>query len=187
MAMLFGSLSTSGGENRLNVAVTRAREKIIVITSILPEQLNTQQSRNAGPKLLQEYLAYARNVSERKFKYNGFHDREPGTTYLSSRIKDWGQRRLGEFSFAEHVLPNADISILKENVHLGVVLTDDDRFNQSISIKDAFAYTPALLQRKNWGYRFVYSRQVWRDIEQLEQSLMLFIGSQQNSTVKKDK
>jgi hypothetical protein len=187
MAMLFGSLSASGGENRLNVAVTRAREKIIVITSILPEQLNTQQSRNAGPKLLQEYLAYARKVSDRKFAYNGLDEREPGSTYLSSRIKDWGQRRLDGFSFAEHVLPNADISILKENMHLGVILTDDNRFNQSISIKDAFAYTPALLQRKNWGYRFVYSRQVWRDIEQLEQSLMLFIGSQQNSGIRKDK
>ena len=38
MSMQFGSLNAAGGENRLNVAVTRAREKIILVTSIWPEQ-----------------------------------------------------------------------------------------------------------------------------------------------------
>jgi superfamily I DNA and/or RNA helicase len=178
MAMLFGSLSTLGGENRLNVAVTRAREKVIVVTSILPEQLSTQHAKNQGPKLLQEYLDYAKRVSDRKFNTSELETVGGYTTHLSARIREWGQRRLKEFSFAENILPHADISVLKDNRHLGVVLTDDDRFNQSISIKDAFAYTPSLLMRKNWGYRFVYSRQVWKDIEDLEQKLMIFIGHQ---------
>src|SRR5690606_31627296 len=56
MTMQFGSLNTAGGENRLNVAVTRAREKIILVTSIWPEQLKTQESKHAGPRLLKEYL-----------------------------------------------------------------------------------------------------------------------------------
>jgi len=185
MAMLFGSLSTLGGENRLNVAVTRAREKIIMVTSILPEQLNTQLSKNLGPKLLQQYLEYAKDVSDRRFTYNGRTNGERGSMYLSARIREWGTKRLANFSFSENALPHADVSILKNNMHLGVVLTDDDRFSQSISIKDAFAYTPALLQRKNWGYRFVYSRQIWKDIEQIEQSLMLFIGSQENNNGQK--
>src|SRR5207248_2644693 len=34
MTMNFGPLNKSGGERRLNVAVTRAREKVIVISSI---------------------------------------------------------------------------------------------------------------------------------------------------------
>jgi hypothetical protein len=185
MAMLFGSLSTLGGENRLNVAVTRAREKIIIVTSILPDQLNTQQSKNLGPRLLQQYLEYAKKVSDRRFTYTALNTNHRSSMYLSSRISEWGKQRLHEFAFAENILPHADITIVADDRHLGVILTDDDRFNQSISIKDAFAYTPSLLQRKNWGYRFVYSRQVWKDIDQLEQKLMLFIGSQEKNTVQK--
>ena len=34
MTMNFGPLNKPGGERRLNVAVTRAREKVVLITSI---------------------------------------------------------------------------------------------------------------------------------------------------------
>src|SRR5690606_15799083 len=39
MVMQFGSLNLSGGENRLNVAITRARRQVIIVSSIWPEQL----------------------------------------------------------------------------------------------------------------------------------------------------
>ncbi len=59
----FGSLSMEGGENRLNVAITRARTKIIVVTSIEPEELKVDGAKNNGPKLLQKYLMYVRAVA----------------------------------------------------------------------------------------------------------------------------
>ena len=38
-AMQFGSLNAQKGENRLNVAVTRAKEKIFMVSSIMPQQM----------------------------------------------------------------------------------------------------------------------------------------------------
>lgn len=65
ISLNFGSLSKDGGENRLNVAISRAKEKIYVITSIEPEQLvNVESTKNNGPKLLKKYLEYVRNVSD---------------------------------------------------------------------------------------------------------------------------
>ncbi len=63
MTMQFGSLNAIGGENRLNVAVTRAREKVFVVTSIVPQQLEVANTKNKGPKLLRAYLEYAQVVS----------------------------------------------------------------------------------------------------------------------------
>lgn len=60
----FGSLSTDGGENRLNVAVSRAKKKVYLVTSIEPEELNVEASKNNGPKLFKKYLQYVRAVSE---------------------------------------------------------------------------------------------------------------------------
>lgn len=61
----YGSLSMEGGENRLNVAITRAKKKVYVITSIEPEELDrAETTKNNGPKLLRKYLQYARAVSE---------------------------------------------------------------------------------------------------------------------------
>ena len=63
VAAHFGALSLEGGENRLNVAVTRAKKKIYVVTSIEPEDLKVDGTKNNGPKLFRAYLTYARAVS----------------------------------------------------------------------------------------------------------------------------
>ena len=59
----FGWLNQSGGENRLNVAITRARRGIHVITSQNPSEFKVDNTKNRGPKLLKEYLEYAMAVN----------------------------------------------------------------------------------------------------------------------------
>ncbi len=59
----FGSLSQDGGENRLNVAISRAKKKIYVVTSIEPEELQVENTKNMGAKLFKKYLQYVRAVS----------------------------------------------------------------------------------------------------------------------------
>ena len=66
LRILFGTLNREGGENRLNVAVTRARQEIIVICSVEPDELKTDATKNAGPKRLKDYLQYAKFISERR-------------------------------------------------------------------------------------------------------------------------
>lgn len=61
----FGSLSQDGGENRLNVAISRAKRKVYVVQSIEPEELKVEGTLNRGPKLFRNYLEYARSVSAR--------------------------------------------------------------------------------------------------------------------------
>lgn len=61
----FGPLSTSGGENRLNVAATRARIAVTVICSFDPDKLGTDSAKNRGPAMLKYYLQYVRAVSAR--------------------------------------------------------------------------------------------------------------------------
>jgi primosomal replication protein N'' len=64
----FGALGHSGGERRLNVAVTRAREKIVMITSMPISEISDLLTTRRGPRVprdyLQGYLEYARTVSE---------------------------------------------------------------------------------------------------------------------------
>ncbi|CAH1756449.1 3920_t:CDS:10 [Entrophospora sp. SA101] len=51
----FGPLNNEGGEKRLNVAISRAREKMIIVTSLLPDDLKRiteeDENRKPGPKL----------------------------------------------------------------------------------------------------------------------------------------
>lgn len=180
MAMQFGSLNLVGGENRLNVAVTRARERVIVITSIQPEQLKTEGLTNPGPEHLRRYLEFAREVSQGRFKPAVQQQLKVNDSwYLSPHLQQWVASRLNGFAFDVNTLPFTDISVRSHEHYLGAILTDDARYFQALSVKDAHAYTPGLLNEKNWRYHMVFSRNFWKDRERMESELMRFIGSQQ--------
>ncbi len=55
----FGPLNLSGGERRLNVAVSRAREKVIVFSSIRASELDPKKCTSKGAQDLRDYLAFA--------------------------------------------------------------------------------------------------------------------------------
>lgn len=61
MRMNFGPLSKTGGERRLNVAVTRAKYNVKLVGSILPTDINTERVSADGPKLLRGYIDFAMN------------------------------------------------------------------------------------------------------------------------------
>ena len=56
MTQNFGPLNQLGGERRLNVAITRAKQQVMVVSSIGADDV---EGGSAGPKLLRDYLAYA--------------------------------------------------------------------------------------------------------------------------------
>ncbi len=64
----FGVLGQHGGEHRLNVAVTRAHQRVVLVTSIPVAQvsdfLSTHQPPSSPRDYLQAYLHYAELVSE---------------------------------------------------------------------------------------------------------------------------
>jgi superfamily I DNA and/or RNA helicase/very-short-patch-repair endonuclease len=59
MSMNFGPLNRQGGERRLNVAVTRAKYGITVISSIQDHDIDLQRTSSRGVKLLKDYLHFA--------------------------------------------------------------------------------------------------------------------------------
>jgi len=59
VSMNFGPLNQDGGERRLNVAVTRARERLIVFSALLSDQIDTRRTMALGVKHFKTFLDYA--------------------------------------------------------------------------------------------------------------------------------
>jgi len=60
-SMNFGPVNGEGGERRLNVLFTRARYRTEVFCSFNPRDIDVSKASNIGPKILQEYLLYAKD------------------------------------------------------------------------------------------------------------------------------
>lgn len=153
----FGSLNSYKGENRLNVAISRARNKIFVISSIYPEQLKVENTKNEGPKLFKEYLSYSLSVSEDKYKPEIYSSEKSSIAKsLSGIIENESNNHIQE-------LPFADITVKKEGNYDSIILTDDNNYYLDLSAKETHCYTPLLFKDKKWKYKRIYSRQWWEN------------------------
>src|SRR5690606_15187213 len=63
ISMNFGPMNKDGGERRLNVAITRARQELRVFSSILADQLDLSRTQARGVRDLKYFLAYAERGS----------------------------------------------------------------------------------------------------------------------------
>lgn len=55
----FGPLNIEGGERRLNVAITRAKKRMTVVSSIGADELDPQRLKARGALMLRDFLAHA--------------------------------------------------------------------------------------------------------------------------------
>ena len=174
---IFGTLSYEGGENRLNVAITRAKKKIYVVTSIEPEELKVDNSKSLGPKLLRSYLTYVRAVSnnnseEIKTILDSFgHDKFKQNSQIADGIVEKQiADRLNKLGY------NTELSLGNSNVKISVAVYDKrhDRFvlgietdqevvSSSNSALERDVYRNEFLKSKGWFVYRVWSRDWWHD------------------------
>ena len=66
LTMNFGPLNKNGGERRLNVAITRAKKKVTVVSSIRGGDISAE-IQTPGVRALREYLNYAEQGGSKEF------------------------------------------------------------------------------------------------------------------------
>ena len=172
----FGSLSSEGGENRLNVAITRAKSKIIVVTSIEPEDLKVDTSKHLGPKLLREYLAYVRAVSENDAEHvkailtalDPSEKKAESLITTVAEVEEQIKERLEKQGYKVHTglgNKNNRISLAvydeKSDRYLVGVELDKDAFASSSSSMERDVYKPRFLEARGWTILRVWCRDWW--------------------------
>lgn len=172
----FGSLNTLNGENRINVAISRAKQQVIVVSSIWPSQLHVENTKNAGPKLLKKYLHYAREVSAGTFipvlpRLRRHH----ANWYLKTQLMNWAREQFEEMEFNRE-LPYVDITVKKKDKYVALLVTDDDLYFRSPSTKDAHVYTPYALTKNGWPFKSIFSREWWANKEEVKKELFRFLS-----------
>lgn len=172
----FGALSSEGGENRLNVAITRAKSKIIVVTSIEPEELRVEGSKNLGPKLLKQYLTYVRAVSEGddKSAESILVELDPSEKKSATAITDMMgvelqiKERLEKQGYTVHLgLGNKNNRITlaiydpELDKYLVGVELDRDAYESSDSSMERDVYKPRFLEARGWNFIRIWCRDWW--------------------------
>ncbi|MCL6257518.1 AAA domain-containing protein [Aquiflexum sp. TKW24L] len=158
----FGMLSKKGGVNRLNVAISRAKKKITLVSSIKPSDFNSDQLKNEGIKMLRDYLSFVIDISEGK-SYK-IPIQSPNRFESGWSLKDKIERHYQGFVLEKYYASTwMDLAVKDSGEYKEALLTDDQRLYDSTGAKEAFVYHPLQLREKGWPYKFYYSRQFWMD------------------------
>jgi len=174
----FGSLNAIGGENRLNVAITRAKEKVIVVTSILPHQLNVENAKNQGPKLFKAYLNYALEVSKGNFnpQLNTKTNFSPAW-YLKSQIENHSVLKAYEYAVIDD-FPFSDLLLRKNKQFFNIISTDDHLYYKALSTKHSHGTERKMLKKRGWNNERLYSRNYWNNKQKIEEKLLRIVGEE---------
>jgi very-short-patch-repair endonuclease len=87
ITMNFGPLNGEGGHRRLNVAISRAREAVVIYSTLMPEQIDLARVRAAGVRDLKHYLEFAIRGARALVAQSTATGRDPDSPFEAAVIK----------------------------------------------------------------------------------------------------
>jgi very-short-patch-repair endonuclease len=177
----FGTLSKAGGQNRLNVAITRARQEMVVVCSVDPSLIK-ETSKNLGPRRLRQFLEYSRassqlhkeGVEEVLSKLNENMTVSDKTTLeFDSPFETQVYKALSRHGYTVHTQIGAsdykiDLAVVHPDDPYRYVLAiecDGATFHSSKSAKERDVMRQKFLEDKGWKFERIWSRNWWRNSE----------------------
>ncbi len=140
----FGPLNNIGGERRLNVAITRAKYNISVVSSIKYTDIKST-TESQGVLLLRSYLEFAENVIMNK----NYNETDNGIIQsVKSYLEELGYSCYTHYGSSQF---KVDLAVKKEDTFIMAIMLDGN--NKYISnITDKYRLEKLLLERLGWKY-----------------------------------
>ncbi|MGA4670369.1 DUF4011 domain-containing protein [Propionibacteriaceae bacterium Y1923] len=129
----WGPLTRSGGEKRLNVAITRAKQQVIVFSSFEPHELDLSGSTSLGLAHLKDYLQAAKSGDETAAVQSRAPMRDRHLEQIAARLRAAGlqvRERVGLSDFA------VDLAVRLEDRPWLAVLLDGPAWAARLSVGD---------------------------------------------------
>ena len=174
----FGWLNQQGGENRLNVAISRAKQKVHIVTSINPSELQVEDTKNEGPRILKKYLEYAFAVSEKdedtaKQILLSFGDEStPGQTVsFDSDFENQVYDALVEKGYQVDTQVgiggySIDLAIKKNGNYILGIECDGRLYHSSKSARERDYHRQKYLESRGWRIQRIWSTNWWKNPKQ---------------------
>ena len=165
-AMRFGPLNREGGQRRLNVAFTRARQEMIIFSSMLPEIMRVKPESPQGVKDLKTFLKYAEHGE--KILPGEIHGSQGGTeSPLESEIlsaltqKGWNvEPQIGVSRY------RIDIGVVHPEHpgdYLAGIECDGATYHSSRTAKERDKLRQDILEGLGWTLFRIWSTDWWHD------------------------
>lgn len=187
IAMAFGPLAKAGGWRRLNVAITRARDEMILFTSMDSDEMNISDTTSRGVRDLKNFIAYAEGkdvlaakeiVPERETRSNGFADA------ICQYLEEQGYKYVRN---AGNSALKIDIGVVdpeKEDTYLLGIMLNSNAITKAFNIYDSEIGQSKILKAQGWNLLRLWSLDWFEDSEREKKRITDKIKERENDSKK---
>ena len=154
----FGPLLQEGGERRLNVAVTRAKRRLSLVTSFSFDDMDPERLNSEGMKLLRQYLQYVDSAGE------NFGDRmieKPALNPFEVDVRDTlareGLKLIPQFGASGYWIDFAVMHPISPGRCVLALECDGATYHSSQSARDRDRLRQEQLERLGWHFHRIWS------------------------------
>ncbi|WP_394939334.1 DUF4011 domain-containing protein [Psychromicrobium sp. YIM B11713] len=170
----FGSLSASGGRGKFALAMTRAREQLIVLSCFRPEDLDTGKLNHGAQdfyQLLERELggkASLHNPVSRGAAAERTLEEDPLVADLADRLRARDARVWYNYDGVIDIVAAADplryLGLPDEEIPTPVAVESDGSASyRRMSVRERSRLRPQLLERRGWRYMPLWTIEVFTD------------------------
>jgi very-short-patch-repair endonuclease len=179
VTMNFGPLNGEGGHRRLNVAISRAREGVVIFSTLRPEQIDLSKVRAAGVKDLKHYLEFAISgptALVASSSPTGLGPDSPFEIAVATMLRDKGWVVHNQVGCSGYRLDMAVVDPRAPGRYLLGVECDGASYHSSASARDRDRLRQHVLETLGWTLHRIWSADWWfsaeRELEKLHSRLV---------------
>ena len=161
----FGPLNQPGGERRLNVAVTRARSRVHLVSSFSHHDMDPGRSSARGVELLRQYLEFAASGGSEMSAAVSDVPLNPFELDILHRMEDQGISVVPQYGVAGYRIDFACAHPDQPGRMVLAVEADGASYHSAHSARERDRLRQQVLEDKGWRFHRIWSTDWFRDPE----------------------
>ena len=155
--MNFGPLNRNGGERRLNVAITRAKEQVVVFSSIYASQIDLTRTRALGASHLKAFLEYAEKKVNMRADLHTASSSENAIEALANFLATQGYKTERNLGNSKYKLDLAVYNPDYKNEYLLGIESDGRAYAAQNTVRDRDELRDDVLKALGWKLCKIWS------------------------------
>ena len=168
----FGPINQAQGPRRLNVLFTRAKKRILVFSSIDPDQLRVDSTSQQGIRILKAYLAYAKTGYLETTEYGKLEPANDFEISVGNALKERGFDIEYQFGVSGFFIDIAIRHPKKLGTFVLGVECDGATYHSARSVRDRDRLRQSILENLGWRVKRVWSTDWFKDSKRETQKVV---------------
>jgi very-short-patch-repair endonuclease len=162
MRYQWGPLLRDGGERRLNVAATRAKHRLTLVSSFSSHDIDPDRVTKAGARLLADYLEYAGSGGT-AVDASGGDELNPFESDVRDRLAGYGITVVPQYGVGGYRIDFAATHPKDADRMVLAIEADGASYRESGSVRDRDRLRGEHLQRLGWSFHRLWSTNWFHD------------------------